>query len=94
MLCIVNKQKKTIHSNTFNEEKAVKFHTIYYKSDKYYTGTTICPESQHIPTRLNTAISPEVLSEPKCTPDTNNNLSVRLNCENCVYSHVNSFISA
>ena len=46
------------------------------------------------PTMLKTAISPDVLCQPKCTPDTRSNVSVLLNCVYCVYFQVYFFISA
>lgn len=46
------------------------------------------PAKASIPSKLKTAITPEVLCNfVECIPDTNNNVSESLNCENCAYCH-------
>jgi len=64
------------------------------KRQKLQKDIIIKLKGSHSPSRLNTAISPEVLSEPKWTPETSNRVSLELNCENWVYFHVNFLISA
>lgn len=51
-------------------------------------------EGSRVPSKLKTAISPEVLwGVPKWTPETNRSVSDSLNWENCVYFHEKIFMS-
>ena len=71
--------------------------TVHSYSKVYYSTIVmivIVVTWQDSPSTLKTAISPDVLREPKWTPDTRSSVSLELNCEYWVYFQVNLRMSA